>query len=43
MAAAVVISDSLAELVGDPEFHLPAIGNGYAQLFSTARTLLLES
>jgi uridine phosphorylase len=42
MASAFVISDSLAELVWDPQFHSPAIGAGYAQLFSAARSLLLE-
>ena len=42
MVAAFVISDSLADLVWNPQFNAPEIANSYAQLFQAARTILLE-
>lgn len=42
MVAAFVISDSLADLVWNPQFHAPAIADSYAQLFQAARATLLE-
>lgn len=42
LAAAFVISDSLAELVWKPQFNAEAVENGLGQLYRAARTMLVE-
>lgn len=40
MAAALVISDSLAELVWNPQFEAEVVGNNLVRLYQTTRAML---
>lgn len=42
MAAAFVISDSLAELAWNPQFETEIVGNNLVQLYQATRTMLVE-
>jgi hypothetical protein len=42
MAAAFVISDSLAELVWNPQFEVEVVENSLVQLYQTVRAMLAD-
>ncbi len=42
MAAAFVISDSLAELVWNPQFEVEVVENSLVQLYQAARAMLAD-
>ncbi len=42
MAAAFVISDSLAELMWNPQFDAEVVENSLIQLYQTVRAMLVE-
>ena len=42
LAAAFVISDSLAELVWNPQFEVEVVENSLVQLYQTVRAMLVD-